>query len=157
MTSISASGLRWLTTAACALLAGCGGSQSSLNPRGPEAEALSEVITIFTLTCAAIWLLVTIALIVALWRARRARRAPAPNPLAVDEGVERRAAYTVGGSVLATILILVALGAISYGTDRQPAIESQQSMYKAESAPDADKATMSVIVDTFRWICGTRG
>ena len=37
-------------------LAGCSGWQSALDPHGPEAKHLADLIWIFTAVCAAVWL-----------------------------------------------------------------------------------------------------
>src|SRR5215210_3499797 len=68
-------------------LAGCSGWQSALDPQGPEATHLAELIWIFTAVCAAVWLLVMIALLAGVMR----RRDPQQDPLAVRSGSERTA------------------------------------------------------------------
>jgi cytochrome c oxidase subunit 2 len=96
-------------------LGGCQGWQSSLDPEGPQAEALADLFWMFTAVCAAVWVLVVIALVWALAK----RRAERPDPLATDPSAERR--YTVVVSVLVglTGLVLIALTGFSYATQKK--------------------------------------
>jgi len=105
-----------LATALPALLAvsGCAGWQSVLDPQGPESKHLSGLIWIFTGLSAVIWLAVMGVLLVAI-----VRRAPErPDPLALHMPIERRGVMIVGGAVLATLLTVIGLTALSYFSQR---------------------------------------
>jgi cytochrome c oxidase subunit 2 len=97
------------------LLCSCSGSQSALDPRGPHAEELASLFWIFTGVSAFVWLAVMAVLLVGL-----ARRVPErPDPLAIEPRSERRRLVLVGGAVLATLLTVIALTAVSYFSQRQ--------------------------------------
>ena len=55
-------------------LAGWSGWQSALDPHGPQAEYLAQLIWGFTVLCTVIWLLVMITLWFAIWRRNRTAR-----------------------------------------------------------------------------------
>src|SRR4051794_37703745 len=96
------------------LLSGCSGWQSALDPKGPAAHELARLIWFFTALCAAVWLLVMIALIWALLR-RGARRI---DPLALNPRGERRSGQIVSIAVGATAVILIGLTLLSYFANR---------------------------------------
>lgn len=96
------------------VLAGCSGVQSALDPGGPAAARLAGLIWFFTLLCAAIWLLVMIALGVTLVRRRRL----AADPLALDPTGERKAFGAVAVAVGATALVVVLLTLLSFFANR---------------------------------------
>jgi cytochrome c oxidase subunit 2 len=96
-------------------LAGCSGWQSALEVHGPQAAGIRDLFTIFTLVCAAVWLLVALSLGYALARRRSATVA---DPLALPEATERRAERAITGLVLLTAAILVALTVLSFATGR---------------------------------------
>jgi cytochrome c oxidase subunit 2 len=95
-------------------LAGCSGWQSALDPQGPEARHLAELIWIFTAVCAAVWLLVMIALLFGMMR----RRAPRPEPLASGSS-ERAAVRVIGTLAVVTAVIVLALTFLSYASQRK--------------------------------------
>ena len=97
------------------LLGGCSGWQSALDPKGPQARHLSDLIWGFTAVCTAVWLVVMVVLAVALVR----RRAPRPDPLVTDVGRERRALQIVTACTVATALIVLALTGLSYVSQRK--------------------------------------
>jgi cytochrome c oxidase subunit 2 len=96
------------------VLAGCSGWQSALDPQGPEARHLAELIWIFTGVCAAVWLLVMIALLFGMLR----RRPPRPEPLAPGSS-ERAAVRIIGTLALITAVIVLALTFLSYASQRK--------------------------------------
>src|SRR5438105_4827748 len=59
-----------LSTAAASVLVGCSGWQSALDPKGEEAEHIAWIIWLFTFVCTAVWVLVMLALAIALLRRR---------------------------------------------------------------------------------------
>src|SRR6185295_8291932 len=79
-------------------LTGCGGQQSPLNPNGIEAEHLARLFWFFTAACAAVWGLVLIGLLAALYASRR-RNDPISDPLMLDANRERRMIYVVASLV----------------------------------------------------------
>ena len=93
----------------------CLASQSALDPQGPHADHLAQLFWIFTGVCTAVWIAVMIVLLIALVR----RRAERPDPLQLDAATERRGATVVGGAVIATLLTIIALTALSYLSQRQ--------------------------------------
>ncbi|HEY8580159.1 MAG TPA: cytochrome c oxidase subunit II [Beijerinckiaceae bacterium] len=99
---------------AAAPLAGCEEWQSALHPAGPKAGAAADLFWLFTWICAAVWILVLLAMLVALFRRRSARA----DPLARDPAVERRSTIVVAACVAATSVVLVGLTALSYAGQR---------------------------------------
>src|SRR4051812_13172003 len=97
------------------LVSACSGVQSALDPQGPQAAHLARLLWIFTAVCAAVWLAVMLVLLAALAR----RTAERPDPLLLDPRAERRSVAVVGAAVLATLLTVVALTALSYLSQRQ--------------------------------------
>jgi cytochrome c oxidase subunit 2 len=83
-------------------IGGCGGTQSALNPHGPEARELEWLFEFFLATLSAVWILVLAALVSALIR----RRIPVS---------ERSMVRVIGWVVGATALILLVLTGLSYG------------------------------------------
>jgi cytochrome c oxidase subunit II len=98
-----------------AFTGGCSGWQSALDPQGPQASHLAQLIWGFTTVCAVVFLLVIVALAFALLR-RTDMRA---DPLAQDPLVARRSVVAVGASVAATALIVLALTGWSYYSQKQ--------------------------------------
>ena len=97
------------------LAGGCSGWQSALDPQGPQANHLARLIWGFTILCAIIWVLVMVALGIALWR----RIEPPVDPLAQDPIAERRFTGVVGVLVAATALIVLTLTGWSYYSQKR--------------------------------------
>ncbi|MCP8940877.1 cytochrome c oxidase subunit II [Alsobacter sp. SYSU M60028] len=103
---------------ACVLplaLAGCQGWQSALDPQGPQARSLADIIWVFTGVAVAVWVLVAVALAAALLR----RRAEPPDPLSRAPDRERAMGYAVGGCVALTLVVILALTGYSYATQKE--------------------------------------
>jgi cytochrome c oxidase subunit 2 len=96
-------------------LAGCSGWQSALDPQGPQARDLAELIWIFTAVCAAVWLAVMVVLLIGLMR----RKAPYPEPLATPPASERTALQVIGALAAATAVVVLALTFLSYVSQRK--------------------------------------
>lgn len=95
--------------------AGCtSGWQSVLDAHGSEALGLRHLIDLFAVVCAAVWVLVMLALIAALWRRRPANQHEA-SPASRSE---RRLTIVVGAAVAATVVIITMLTVASYLTTR---------------------------------------
>src|SRR3954452_16176927 len=91
-------------------LAGCTGQQSALDPKGPQADRLADLILMFSVIGAVIWVAVMAVLLSALLR-----RAPErPDPLALRILTERRSVAAVAAAAGATLLIVIVLTAVSY-------------------------------------------
>jgi cytochrome c oxidase subunit 2 len=101
--------MRALAASLALFCAGCTGWQTVLAPRGPQAAQLNWLLWSFTVVCGIIWLLVMLVLVVAL----RRRRVPAGGP----QG-DRRAAVIIGMSVVASVLVIIALTVMSYAATR---------------------------------------
>jgi cytochrome c oxidase subunit 2 len=96
-------------------LAGCSGWQSALDPQGPEASHLAELIWLFTAVCAAVWLAVMTVLLIALIR----RKTPHAEPIARPPSSERTALRVIGGLAGATAVVVLALTLVSYVSQRK--------------------------------------
>lgn len=106
-------GRRIAVAAAAATLSGCRGWQSALDPQGPQAKHLADLIWIFTAVCTAVYVLVLAALLLGL--VRRHRRS---DPLQVDRAAERRIGSVIAACTIATFVIVIALTVISYLAQR---------------------------------------
>lgn len=95
-------------------LAGCSGVQSALDPKGPAASELANLIWLFTILCTIVWVAVMVVLAGILMR-RGQRRV---NPLIEDEGQERALSRVVISAVGATASVLVALTLLSFFANR---------------------------------------
>ena len=91
---------------------GCAGIQSALDAHGVEAGAIAWLIWIFTAVCAAVWLLVMLALALGLLRRRRI----ADAPLGAHYGTGRT--RVIATFTLLTGVIVIALSVLSYLTDK---------------------------------------
>ena len=87
------------------LLAGCSGPQSSLDPHGPEADALASLFWSFTGFLTLVWIATMIALLLAL----RPRVEVARDPLAVEPGGERGMVLTVAAATALTVVSVATL------------------------------------------------
>jgi cytochrome c oxidase subunit 2 len=92
----------------------CASWHSVTRPSGPQAVGLDRLFWVFTLTCAAIWLLVMLILLLAL-RRRAGQDAVPPEQ---TQQRERRSAIIVGVAVAATVLIISGLTVLSYAATR---------------------------------------
>jgi cytochrome c oxidase subunit 2 len=96
------------------MLGGCTGWQSALDVHGPSAINIKQLILLIVVVCSAVWTLVMVALICALWR-KRGR--PEPQ-LIVDPGTERRMTISVLLAVASTVVIISAFTMLSFFTTR---------------------------------------
>ncbi|MFL9826733.1 cytochrome c oxidase subunit II [Rhodoplanes sp. SY1] len=105
---------RALAAAAALVLGGCSGWQSALDPHGTDAARLASLIWFIVAVCAIVWILVVAALVPVLLR----RRAPRPEPLAIDHAAERRMTAAVGLSIAATVVVVTVFTLASFVTTR---------------------------------------
>lgn len=108
-------------------LGGCSGSQSALNPFGPEAHELAGLFWLFTGILTAVWVLTMAAL---LW-ALVARRSE-------NQRNQSSMVRSVGAAVAATVVVLIVLTGLSYAT--------QSRLYRSQSGE-----TLRVHVTGHQW------
>jgi cytochrome c oxidase subunit II len=101
------------------LLSGCEGAQSALDTHGPQAAQTLSLFRVFLIVAAVVWVLVVLALAVAILRRRGAVR----PPLALDVRVERRTERIVTALTVLTAVIVSGLSIASYVTGRSLAAE----------------------------------
>jgi cytochrome c oxidase subunit 2 len=111
---------RALAGAALLLLTGCEGFQTALGGEGADSAEFVRLFAIFVIVCAVMYLLVIAALLLALWRSRRAG-----EPLTVASGRHQESSpfirsALVGWSIL-IVLGLTGLTVASFFTDRSSA------------------------------------
>ncbi|MBZ9856049.1 cytochrome c oxidase subunit II [Mesorhizobium sp. CA13] len=94
------------------VLSGCSDWQSALHAHGANARAILDLIWSFGAVATITWLLVMLALVMALFHRRRAQAAP--PPLVIDSHQEHRFGRAVGSAVAATSLVLAALTITSF-------------------------------------------
>jgi cytochrome c oxidase subunit 2 len=88
---------------------------AALDPKGPEAAAVSGLIWSFTELCSIIWVLVVAAALIGLtWR-----HAERPDPMQVSAANERRVSWVVASLAVATGLIVISLTVISYAAQQR--------------------------------------
>jgi cytochrome c oxidase subunit 2 len=100
--------------ALCLPLAGCGGWQSALDVHGTSAIHLKQLIILIVAACSLVWMLVMVALIAALWRARPERT----RPTDLDPDVEHRMSRSVIAATIATTIVIAGFTAASFFTTR---------------------------------------
>ncbi|MCA1454205.1 cytochrome c oxidase subunit II [Bradyrhizobium sp. BRP22] len=105
--------LAWVVTPAV-LLAGCDGWQSALDAHGTSAVSLKQLIILIVAVCSVVWMLVMIALIMALWRNRRER----PLPVTPQPSTQRRMTATVIAAVAATTVVISGFTIMSFFATR---------------------------------------
>lgn len=103
------------------MMAGCSGSQSTLNPASEQARQIGGLWWLFLIVCGTVWLAVVAMLAAALWRARRGwvpTGIAFPPPLLGNLRSERRATRTVVAAVAFTSLVLVTFLAADFLVSR---------------------------------------
>jgi cytochrome c oxidase subunit 2 len=95
--------------------AGCAADwQSALHPHGPQADRLSHLMSVFTIVCGTIWVLVLAALLASMRKRRRTIEAPGKP----DARSERRSTVAVSVAVGVTIVIITGLTTLSFFATR---------------------------------------
>ncbi len=100
------------------LLAACQDRPSALDPKGPTAQDLAWLIEVFSILLGVIWLLVVLAVALAVWK-RRSKTAVIPLPGILRPSSERRSTVIVTGLVLATAVTVLVLTGLSFVGQRQ--------------------------------------
>jgi cytochrome c oxidase subunit II len=109
---------------AALLVTGCAGIQSATDPRGPQAASINELWWLFLIVCTMVWVAVTVALFLALFR--RGRRELDAPPTDGEPAKVRVVSYAVVATVAILVVFLVYSVAIGSrisrlpGPDRQP-------------------------------------
>src|SRR3954468_1479025 len=88
---------------------------AALDPKGPEAAAVSGLIWSFTELCAIIWVLVMAGTFIALTWQHPER----PEPIDVSPRTERRGSWIVSSLAVVTGLIVISLTVISYAAQQR--------------------------------------
>lgn len=107
--------LRSVAMAGAALLAGCGEWPAALTPMGEGGDRIARLFWLFTIVCAVVWLLVVLALAIAIARHRVDRA----DPLAEEPRRDRAARRVVGACLAATGVILIVLTGFSWWTGKR--------------------------------------
>ena len=100
------------------LLCSCNGWQSALDPHGTSALSLEQLILVIVTVCSVVWMLVMVALILALGRNNPAR----PRPLRRDPGTTRRMSTAVLAAMVATVMVIAGFTVMSFFTTRALAV-----------------------------------
>ena len=88
---------------------------AALDPKGPEAAAVSGLIWSFTELCAIIWVLVVAALLIGItWRHK-----DRPDPAEASPLAERRVSWIVSSLAVVTGLIVISLTVISFAAQQR--------------------------------------
>jgi cytochrome c oxidase subunit 2 len=105
-------------------LCSCNGWQSALDPHGESAISLKALILLIVTVCSVVWMLVMIALILALRRSHP----PRPRPLQRDPRTARRMGATVIAAVAATVAVISGLTVASFFTTRALAVAGRDDL-----------------------------
>jgi cytochrome c oxidase subunit 2 len=112
-------------TALSLLFSSCGGTQSALNPTGPKALSISRLWWLMFYVCTAVFILVLVAMLWAVFHARRKPDRTLTELPATDEPIlapvpaeEQRMTRVVIGAVIVTIAILFVFLITSFFTGR---------------------------------------
>jgi cytochrome c oxidase subunit II len=105
--------------------AGCAGIQTVTDARGPQAASINELWWLFIIVCTVVWLAVTVALFLALFR--RGRRPIEAPPTDGEPAKVRVVAYATVATVAVLIVFLVYSIVIGHRVSRLPG-EDQPSI-----------------------------
>src|SRR3954452_16366996 len=105
-------------------LSGCNGTQSALDPAGPQAQDLARLFWIFSAVLGAIWLAVMAALGLSL----RAHGPSNIDPLDTDPAAERRHSVVVTILAVATGATVLVLTALSYAAQKNLFVVEEEAV-----------------------------
>src|SRR5690242_586738 len=109
--------LAFVALGAAVFLCSCGGGiQSSTNPAGPNAASLSRLFWLMFWVTAAVYVLVMIAVIIAITKGKRSR--DLSPVLSLSPEIETRRRNAVFSAVTVTVVILFVFLIYSYSTGR---------------------------------------
>jgi cytochrome c oxidase subunit II len=111
--------MRMLTLACLLLPAGCGGTQSALDPAVPGAARIGDIWWLMLFVCTAVFVAVIVALLWAIARRRRPPLDALSGAVRPDPERERRMAQVVGASIAVTIAILLVFVVASFQIGRE--------------------------------------
>ena len=137
MRKITATTLRISQCLLALCLSSCGGIQNSINPAGPQAENLSDLWWLFFIVCSIVFVLVMIALLLAL-----RKRTPESDTMPIlepPEDQERRKRTVVISAVTLTVIILFVFLIASFSAGRSMTAEL------------ANKSGLSIDVTGHQW------
>jgi cytochrome c oxidase subunit 2 len=106
------------------LAASCSGWQSALDPHGPDAWNVHDLIWLFAIVASIVWAMVMLSLAGALWW----RRSDGQGAPAISPDRERRAGIAVSAATVATVLIIGGLTLESYLATRGSNSAPQESL-----------------------------
>jgi cytochrome c oxidase subunit II len=106
-----------LLASASFLLLSCGGRQSAVDAAGIQAERLESLWWLFFWVCAAVYVIVMVALSIAFFRSDRVGAGSAPE-LRPDAAREARAGYTIQAAVGMTVVVMFVFMFVSFRTGR---------------------------------------
>jgi cytochrome c oxidase subunit 2 len=107
----------------------CGGIQNAINPAGPYAGSINRLWWWFFITCSIVYVLVMIALLLAL---RKGTREPQPATPVLEPSLEseRRRRNVVISAVTLTGIILFVLLIVNYLTGRSLTAEPERRRHR---------------------------
>lgn len=114
-----------LCVLAAALLSGCSGWQSAVDPASEEASRLSDLIIGFSVLLSAIWLISMIAVALSLRRRRKTLEAPDVLAVQTDKGAERR----ITGLAFATGAVVLGLTFVSFAGQHKVAARANPAVH----------------------------
>jgi cytochrome c oxidase subunit 2 len=107
-------------------LSSCGGIQNSINPAGPQADNLSRLWWLMFIVCSIVFVLVMIALLLALKKRTREPQAESAPILEPPDEQERRKRNAVISAVTVTVIILFVFLIASFSAGRSMTAELAQ-------------------------------
>jgi cytochrome c oxidase subunit II len=108
-----------LTQTCLMLQAGCGGTQSALDPAGPGAARIGDIWWLMLLVCTVVFVAVIVTLLWAIARSRRPPLDALSGALRVDPQRDRRMAQVVGAAIAATVGIVLLFVVASFWIGRE--------------------------------------
>ena len=106
------------------LLCSCNDWQSALDPHGESAFSLEALILLIVTVCSVVWMLVMIALTLALRRGHP----PRPRPLQRDPRTARRMGAAVIVAMIATVVVISGFTVTSFFTTRALAVAGADAL-----------------------------